>query len=151
VLALVESVSKMCEETLSYDPSCPTRGARESRTLGATVSDRQEVLSLDMKNNLAKTTLMENMKLDDCKPVEIANSRKTGVGNMTTETLSGYLWTMKENMTVQMQGELVQWALLKEIKTSGSASHAPKLKVQHLLSLQGGLNSGSLTSWSRSD
>lgn len=43
-----------------------------------------------------------NMKLDDCKSVKIANSRKIGVGNMTTETLSGYLRTMKENMIVQM-------------------------------------------------
>ncbi len=49
-----------------------------------------------------KTKLKENMKLDDCKPVEVADSRKTGVGNIMVETLNGYLRIMKEYMIVQM-------------------------------------------------
>jgi hypothetical protein len=36
----------------------------------------------------------KNMELDDCKSVEIANSRTTGVGNMMTETFE---WVSSDN------------------------------------------------------
>lgn len=92
------SLCQMRAETPILRLSCPTQGARQSGMLEEKqMTDRWRSIEPRCEEQPFAETCRKDMKLENCKPVNIVHSRGTGATNMVTRTLKGYHWTEGEH------------------------------------------------------